>query len=41
MTFHVAQCNIVKLRAPLDSPAVADFVTFVPSRGPTAMSLFR
>ena len=26
MTFHVAQCNVVKLRAPLDSPEVADFV---------------
>jgi hypothetical protein len=26
MTFHLAQCNIVKLKAPLDSPVVADFV---------------
>jgi hypothetical protein len=26
MTFHLAQCNIVKLRAPLDSPDVAGFV---------------
>jgi hypothetical protein len=26
MTFHLAQCNVVKLRAPLDSPLVADFV---------------
>jgi uncharacterized protein DUF3291 len=26
MTFHLAQCNIVKLRAPLDSPEVAGFV---------------
>ncbi|MGB8196240.1 MAG: DUF3291 domain-containing protein [Acidimicrobiales bacterium] len=26
MTFHLAQCNIVKLNAPLDSPVVADFV---------------
>jgi hypothetical protein len=26
VTFHLAQCNIVKLRAPLDSPVVADFV---------------
>ena len=26
MPFHLAQCNIVKLKAPLDSPVVADFV---------------
>jgi hypothetical protein len=26
MTFHLAQCNIVKLKAPLDSPIVAGFV---------------
>jgi hypothetical protein len=26
MSFHLAQCNIVKLKAPLDSPEVADFV---------------
>jgi hypothetical protein len=26
MTFHLAQCNIVKLNAPLDSPVVAGFV---------------
>jgi hypothetical protein len=26
VTFHLAQCNIVKLKAPLDSPVVADFV---------------
>ena len=26
MTFHLAQCNIVKLRAPLDSADVAGFV---------------
>jgi hypothetical protein len=26
MTFHLAQCNVVKLKAPLDSPVVADFV---------------
>jgi len=26
MTFHLAQCNIVKLRAPLDSPDVTGFV---------------
>jgi hypothetical protein len=26
MTFHLAQCNVVKLRAPLDSPTVAGFV---------------
>ena len=26
MTFHLAQCNIVKLKAPLDSPVVAGFV---------------
>jgi uncharacterized protein DUF3291 len=26
MSFHLAQCNIVKLKAPLDSPVVADFV---------------
>ena len=26
MTFHLAQCNVVKLKAPLDSPLVADFV---------------
>jgi hypothetical protein len=26
MTFHLAQCNIVKLKAPLDSPTVAGFV---------------
>jgi hypothetical protein len=26
MTFHLAQCNIVKLKAPLDSPVVAEFV---------------
>jgi uncharacterized protein DUF3291 len=26
MTFHLAQCNIVRLKAPLDSPVVAGFV---------------
>jgi hypothetical protein len=26
MTFHLAQCNIVRLKAPLDSPSVAGFV---------------
>ncbi|HEV7959076.1 MAG TPA: DUF3291 domain-containing protein [Acidimicrobiales bacterium] len=26
MAFHLAQCNIVKLKAPLDSPVVAGFV---------------
>jgi Domain of unknown function (DUF3291) len=26
MAFHLAQCNIVKLKAPLDSPLVAGFV---------------
>jgi Domain of unknown function (DUF3291) len=26
MAFHLAQCNIVKLKAPLDSPEVAGFV---------------
>jgi len=26
MTYHLAQCNIVKLKAPLDSPVVAGFV---------------
>jgi hypothetical protein len=26
MPFHLAQCNIVKLKAPLDSPVVAGFV---------------
>jgi hypothetical protein len=26
VTFHLAQCNIVKLKAPLDSPVVAGFV---------------
>jgi len=26
MSFHVAQCNVVKLKAPLDSPVVAGFV---------------
>jgi len=26
MTFHLAQCNIVKLKAPLESPFVAGFV---------------
>jgi hypothetical protein len=26
MSFHLAQCNIVKLKAPLASPEVADFV---------------
>jgi hypothetical protein len=26
MTFHLAQCNIVKLKAPLESPVVAGFV---------------
>ena len=26
MPFHLAQCNIAKLRAPLDSPLLADFV---------------
>jgi hypothetical protein len=26
MTFHLAQCNVVKLKAPLDSPVVAGFV---------------
>jgi hypothetical protein len=26
VTFHLAQCNIVKLKAPLDSPVVAEFV---------------
>lgn len=26
MTFHLAQCNVVKLRAALDSPTVAGFV---------------
>ena len=26
MHYHLAQCNIVKLRAPLDSPVVAGFV---------------
>jgi hypothetical protein len=26
MSFHLAQCNIVKLKAPLDSPEVAGFV---------------
>jgi hypothetical protein len=26
VTFHVAQCNVVKLKAPLDSPDVAGFV---------------
>lgn len=25
-THHIAQCNIAKLRAPLDDPALADFV---------------
>jgi hypothetical protein len=26
MTFHLAQCNVVRLSAPLDSPVVAGFV---------------
>jgi hypothetical protein len=26
MTYHLAQCNVVKLKAPLDSPLVAGFV---------------
>jgi hypothetical protein len=26
MSFHLAQCNVVKLKAPLDSPVVAGFV---------------
>lgn len=26
MTFQLAQCNVVKLKAPLDSPVVASFV---------------
>jgi hypothetical protein len=26
MPFHLAQCNVVKLKAPLDSPIVAGFV---------------
>ncbi len=26
MPFHLAQCNVVKLKAPLDSPVVAGFV---------------
>lgn len=26
MAFHLAQCNVVKLKAPLDSPVVAGFV---------------
>jgi hypothetical protein len=26
VTYHLAQCNIVKLKAPLDSPVVAGFV---------------
>jgi hypothetical protein len=26
MVFHLAQCNVVKLKAPLDSPLVAGFV---------------
>ena len=24
--YHLAQCNIARLRAPLDSPALVDFV---------------